>query len=137
MSTPKRSPRLTANHLTFATLLIGAVVSAVSANIRIASILLGIAVVGYGFVWLSRRFGQTELSRIHALEYSDERDRAIATKGYAIVGVVAIVVTVIEYVLVQGGISLPVREGWDLSSIKLFVFMVVWMLANAYGARTT
>ncbi|WP_245853183.1 DMT family transporter [Blastococcus aggregatus] len=48
----------------------------------------------------ARHPSSREITRVNAIEYRDERDKGIAQVGFSVVGVVALVVSAIEFVAV-------------------------------------
>jgi hypothetical protein len=92
---------------------------------------LGVALVlGAIGIWRGRRPGATDVTRVDALEYADERDRAIARDGFAVVGVVALCLSVVQFVVV----SVVLPEWTPFASGQLLLLAVVGVVANRVAA---
>jgi hypothetical protein len=90
----------------------------------------GLLAVGVG-VRRARRADTGPLTRVNALEYRDTRDRVIARDGFAVVGIVALVLSVTAVLLTA--VLLP---GWVLVPAgQTLVLFSVWLLANGLAAR--
>ncbi|KDP92207.1 MULTISPECIES: hypothetical protein [Clavibacter] len=96
-----------------------------------SAVLLGVIAV----VWLlssltSARPEVSDASRIEGLEYRDERDRQLALKGFAAVGVAALVLSFGAFL-----VSLLV-DGIDRwLAVQMIVLFVVWGVANRIAVR--
>lgn len=114
-------------------LLVGAVLCfLLGQNIAGSALLFGGLFGGLGAI-VARRGSSGDLERVNALEYADERDRAAAGKGLAVVGVVAVVLSlgqVIVHVIIDAD---PVSR-WMALGVFL-ALMVCWLLANWYFVR--
>lgn len=85
----------------------------------------------------ARRQSAGDVTRVNAIEYRDERDRQIAREGFAVVGVVALVLSVVGFVAVS---TLGDQQAWapaaqGLVVGQLLVLAVVWALGNYVAAR--
>lgn len=82
--------------------------------------------------WLARRPDSTDLHRINAMEYRDERDRSLARSALATVGLAALAVCYVTFVvaIVVGEPILIVA-----ACAQLLVIAVVWMIANTRAVR--
>lgn len=95
-------------------------------------LLLGAAVGGLGAAF-ARRAGSGDLERVNALEYADERDRAAAVRGLAVVGVLALVLGAAQLVVfaIVRVDALP-----RFFALGTFLALVVgWILANWFFVR--
>lgn len=81
--------------------------------------------------WVGRRESASDVTRVDSLEYRDERDRAIARDGFAVVGVLALVITVVESVLV--GVLAP--EWVFPVLVRLVILCAAWAIGNRVAAR--
>ncbi|WP_309064804.1 hypothetical protein [Microbacterium sp.] len=96
------------------------------------ALLLGGVGGGIGAL-LARRSSSSDLERVNALEYADERDRAAAAKGLAVVGVASLVLTAGQLVVHAVADTDPAAR-W--ASVATFLALaVVWLLANWYFVR--
>lgn len=96
------------------------------------ALLVGAIVGGLGAIF-ARRGSSGDLERVNALEYADERDRAAAVRGLAVVGVIALVVSLVQmivFAIVQVG-PLP-----RFTALATFLVLVAgWFFANWYFVR--
>jgi hypothetical protein len=90
----------------------------------------GLLLTGLG-VRCARRAEADTVTRVNAIEYRDARDRLIARDGFAVVGIVALALSLIAVLLT--GVLLP---GWVLVPAgQTLVLFSVWLLANGLAAR--
>jgi hypothetical protein len=71
------------------------------------------------------------VSRVDAIEYRDERDRTIARDGFAVLGVVALVLAMAEFLV--AGVLAPASLGF--TAPQLLVLCIAWGIANRVAAR--
>jgi hypothetical protein len=96
-----------------------------------SAVLLGVIAV----VWLISSFTSarpevSDASRIKGFEYRDERDRQLALKGFAAVGVAALVLSFGAFL-----VSLLV-DGIDRwLAVQMIVLFIVWGIANRIAVR--
>lgn len=86
--------------------------------------------------WLARRPSANDIYRVSSMEYADERDRHIATRGFAAVGVVSLFVPMVGFLVCivffpQAGTVIAVL------TIIMGVNTVVWSVANYVYAKIT
>ena len=86
----ERLPVSPANTLIACALVIGAVIAAVQGNVAGAFGLLGAAVFWIGVARYARRATSRDRDRILTFEYRDVRERALGSRAFAGVGVVAL-----------------------------------------------
>lgn len=128
--TERRLPMSPANLVIWSAYALGVVATLVVGQWPLAVVLaLGLA-VGVFSVRRARRPEADDVTRVGAIEYRDERDRAIARDGFAVVGVVAMVLSAVEYVV-------ALLAGWpDWPAVmQLLVLAVVWTVANRVAAQ--
>ena len=107
------------------------IAQAVAGNWILAGALVFVAVFTVVAARYARRPDSLDIARVNAIEYRDERDRTIARNGFSVVGVAALVLTVVEIL----GVSFVAPEyGW-VPSVQLFVLSVVWGVGNSVPAR--
>lgn len=134
---PSRMPVSPVNALLVAAFLLAAVGTAVAGRWGQAVLLAVVGLLGLGAALYARRHGSGDVTRVNAIEYRDERDRQIARDGFAVVGAVALVLSVGGFVAVQ---ALGDQQAWapvarGLAAGQLLVLAVVWALANYLAAR--
>lgn len=117
--------------------LLAAAVAALTGRWTPAVILAVAGVVGFSTALHARRHSSGDVTRVNALEYRDERDRQIARDGFAVVGVVALVLSGVAFLVVSMS-----RDGQEaapafqlLVAGQLLVLAVVWAVANYAAAR--
>ncbi|GGA76679.1 hypothetical protein GCM10011490_29300 [Pseudoclavibacter endophyticus] len=126
----RRWPISTLNTVLLGVGLVGAVVFfIIDSPFSGAVMLIATVAVAVGAL-LARRRGSSDLERINALEYADERDRAAAVKGLAAVGVASLVLLVVQII-----VAVALGEGVFLAASTLLVLSIVWLIANWYFVR--
>ena len=81
---------------------------------------------------LARRPDSTDLIRINALEYRDERDRVLARDGLATVGGAALLLGFVEFIVaIAVGQSVFIL----LASAQVVAISIVWGVANTRAVR--
>jgi hypothetical protein len=73
----------------------------------------------------ARRPDASDVRRVDAMEYRDERDRVIGTEGLAVVGAAAMILTMVEYV-----VALALHRWVILPLGQMVLLAVVWTVAN-------
>jgi hypothetical protein len=132
-----RLPVSGVNAVLVGVLLLAAVGAAVAGRWSQAVPLMIVGLVALASALHARRHGSGDVTRVNAIEYRDERDRKIARDGFATVGVVALVLSGIAFVVV----SMTGREQASAPALnlvvsgQLLVLAVVWALANYAAAR--
>lgn len=81
---------------------------------------------------LARRSDSTDLIRINALEYRDERDRTLARDGLATVGGAALLLGFVEFIV---AIAVGEPAFILLASAQVVAIAIVWGVANARAVR--
>lgn len=119
--------------LTFAVLVVAATMAAQGRWGATALLVIVAIVVGASAAY-ARSGRASDLTRLNAIEYADERDRFAATHALAIVGVVALVLAFA--MLIVGAVLL--EPGSPMSWIpvaQVVVLAVAWALANVVALR--
>lgn len=96
------------------------------------AILLGALFGGLGAVF-ARRGDAGDLERVNALEYADERDRAAAVRGLAVVGVIALLLSLAQLVVFTIVHVDPLPRYFALGTFLALV--AGWFFANWYFVR--
>jgi predicted neutral ceramidase superfamily lipid hydrolase len=126
MST-SRMPISRINLILLVAIVAGLLVAIVLQNWTATIALSAIGVFGIGGAILARRPGSSDLSRINALEYRDERDRALAQSGLATVGASALVVSVVAFIAALLFADPVVITATAVLTLYLYL---VWAIAN-------
>ncbi|GAA4204409.1 hypothetical protein [Actinocatenispora rupis] len=130
-STERRLPLSPANLVICTVMVVVAVATAAVGHWQQAIVVAVGAVATVVMVRRARRPGASDVERVDAFEYRDERDRAIARDGLAAVGATALALTAVEYVVVL--VMRPGLAPWSLG--QLLALAAVWMVANRVAAR--
>lgn len=139
MSTPSKNrlPVSTTNAVLAVVFLAGAVVTAISGSWYEASLLAAVGIAVLASAIYARRPNSSDITRVNAIEYRDERDRRIAQLGFSAVGVAALIVSAIEFVAVTvlvGPLDWPPAVQL-LPAGQLVLLCIVWAVANWVAAR--
>lgn len=127
----RRLPVSTANAVLVGAFLLAAVAAA-GLGLWAAAVLLAVlGLAGLGSALYARRPGARDVTRVNAIEYRDERDRRIARTGFAAVGVVALVASMIHFIVAT---ALSLEHEW-LPAAQLLLLAAVWGVANSVAAR--
>ena len=138
MSTPgNRLPVSTTNAVLVGVFLLGALGTGVAGSWPQAVLLGLVGLAGFASALFARRASSSDITRVNAIEYRDERDKQIARTGFAVVGVVALIVSVAAFVVVS---VLPGPYGWIPTAESFLVgqmllLAMVWAVANSVAAR--
>ncbi len=111
-------------------LLLGALVAVIAGNLYNAITLAVMAVILLGSALHAARPTASDVTRINGLEYRDERDGLLAQKGFAAVGVAALVMTVGTFFVT----TLMGQVHWYVLA-QMLVLAGVWAVANWLAAR--
>ncbi len=111
-------------------LLLGALVAVIAGNLYNAITLAVMAVILLGSALHAARPTASDVTRINGLEYRDERDGPLAQKGFAAVGVAALVMTVGTFFVT----TLMGQVHW-YALAQMLVLAGVWAVANWLAAR--
>ncbi|WP_150307561.1 hypothetical protein [Planctomonas psychrotolerans] len=130
-------PVSTTNVVLVAVLLAGAVVTALDGSWRGTVLLAALGIMVLATAIYARRPNSRDITRVNAIEYRDERDKRIAQVGFSVVGVVALILSAIEFVAVT---ALTGPLDWPpamqlLPAAQLFLLSLVWAVANSVSAR--
>ncbi|WP_317230308.1 hypothetical protein [Clavibacter sp. MX14-G9D] len=109
---------------------VGALVALIAGNPGSAFVLAFMGAIGFGGALQASRPGASDVTRINGLEYRDERDGRLAQQGFAVVGVAALVISVVAFVVttLQGEIH------WFIWG-QMLALASVWAVANAVVVR--
>ena len=118
----------------------GTIVTAVTHNVWGAAFIGVITVIGLICALAARGPHASDLTRINAIEYRDERDRQLATYGFAVVGAVALCLAVAESVtaIILAGTVFGLRVGSVVVGVvaaQQLVLYLVWGIANIRAVR--
>lgn len=114
--------------------LAGAVTMAALGQWPVAAVLVAVLVFVVASAVYARSGRASDLTRLNALEYADERDRTAATRGFAVAGAVGLVLALVAFVL---GVVLlePGHPMFWVVWAQVIVLTVVWGVANVVALR--
>lgn len=124
-------PISTANTVLVSTFVVGAVTSGLMHNWFIAILLLAVGIGGLLSAMYARRPNSKDVTRLNAIEYRDERDRLLATSGFAAVGAAALIISVLELVLAAVLFQQLIR----LACAQMLALCIVWGVANSAAVK--
>ncbi|WP_010205339.1 hypothetical protein [Salinibacterium sp. PAMC 21357] len=111
-------------------LVAAAVVTGVTGNWFEMTLLLLAAVFIFASAVYARGQKASDVLRLNAIEYRDERDRLLAKSGFAVVGIVALILAIAEFIL-----AAVFQELLALASAQVLVLSAVWGVANSVAAK--
>jgi hypothetical protein len=95
-----RLPISAVNLVLVSAFLFGAVITSILGNWTATALLGFIGLSMIPIARYARRPGSRDITRVNALEWQDERDRTLAKSGFAIVGVAALLLVLVQFVVV-------------------------------------
>jgi accessory gene regulator protein AgrB len=125
-----RSPISTVNTILVLTFFAASVVLAVLGNVGMALLMAYFGVVGLAVALYARRPDSRDITRLNAIEYRDERDKSLASQGFAAVGVAALIIVFASFIVMM----LAQQVDWYVLSV-LLALLVVWGVANSVAVR--
>jgi accessory gene regulator protein AgrB len=124
-----RSPISTVNTVLVVTFFVASVVLAVLGNVGMALLMAYFGVAGLAVALYARRPGSRDITRLNAIEYRDERDKSLAAQGFAAVGVAALIIAFVSFV-----VMMFTQVNWYVLTV-LLTLLVVWGAANSVAVR--
>jgi accessory gene regulator protein AgrB len=124
-----RSPISTVNTVLVVTFFVASVVLAVLGNVGMALLMAYFGVAGLAVALYARRPDSRDITRLNAIEYRDERDKSLAAQGFAAVGVAALIIAFVSFV-----VMMFTQVNWYVLTV-LLTLLVVWGAANSVAVR--
>ena len=125
-----RSPISVANTIMVVVFLAGSGVLTLLGNLGMALFLAYLGLAGLGVALYARRPNARDITRINSLEYRDERDRSLAAQGFAMVGVAALIIMLLAFI-----VTVFLRE-FNMYVVVIFLaLLIVWAVANSIVVR--
>ena len=75
-----------------------------------------------------------DVTRLNALEWRDERDRTLAKSGFAVVGAVALLMVLVQFIVAISVAAIDSPFVWAAIT-QLTILCVVWGVANSVVVR--
>jgi hypothetical protein len=83
----------------------------------------------------ARRSGSRDVTRLNALEWRDERDRTLAQSALAVVGAVALLMVLGEFIVVVATVTTTDSPLYWVAAIQALLLGTVWGIANSVAVR--
>jgi uncharacterized membrane protein YoaK (UPF0700 family) len=83
----------------------------------------------------ARRSGSRDVTRLNALEWRDERDRTLAKLGFAVVGAVALLMVLAQFIVVVVTDTSHHSPFMWLTLSQLLILCIAWGIANSVAVR--
>jgi cell division protein FtsW (lipid II flippase) len=125
-----RSPISVVNTVLVLTFLLASVGMTLLGDEGLALIMAYLGLAGVGVALYARRPTSSDVTRLNAIEYRDERDRSLASQAFAAVGVAALIILFVACITMM----FLERFDWYLFAI-LMSLLVVWSVANSVVVR--
>ena len=115
--------------------LLGAVIAGALGKWSGATYLGALGLGGLAGALYAHRSGSRDVTRLNALEWRDERDRTLAKSGFAVVGVVALLMVLGEFIVVVATVTTADSPLFWAAITQLTILCVVWVVANSVVVR--
>jgi len=83
----------------------------------------------------ARRSSSRDVTRLNALEWRDERDRALAKSGLAVVGAVALLMVLAQFIVIVVTDTSHHSPFMWLTLSQLLILNLAWVIANSVAVR--
>ena len=130
MKTISRLKVSAVNTVLLSVLVAGAIATGLFNNWVEMSILLIAAVFIFVSAVYARGQKASDVPRLNAIEYRDERDRLLAKSGFAVVGVAALILSITEFVL-----AAVFQQYVAIAAAQVLVLSIVWGIANSLATK--
>ena len=131
----ERLPISAINLVLLSAFLLGALIAGALGSWTGAAFLGALGLVGLKSALFARRSGSRDVARLNALEWRDERDRTLAKSGFAVVGAVALLMVLAQFIVVvvtDAGHDSPFM--WVTLS-QMLILYIAWGIANSVAVR--
>jgi len=131
----ERLPISAINLVLVSAFLLGALIAGALGRWTGAAYLGALGLSGLAGALYARRSGSRDVTRLNALEWRDERDRALAKSGFAVVGAVALLMVLAQLIVVvvtDAGHDSPFM--WVTLS-QMLILYIAWGIANSVAVR--
>ena len=116
-------------------LLLGALIAAGLQRWQAALYLGLVGVGGLAVALYAHRSGSRDVTRLNGLEWRDERDRTLARSGFAVVGVVALLMVLAHFIVVLFTVTDPPSAFLLLTLAQILILFIAWGVANSIAVR--
>jgi len=131
----ERLPISAINLVLLSAFLLGALIAGALGSWTGAAYLGALGLGGLACALFARRSGSRDVTRLNALEWRDERDRTLAKSGFAVVGAVALLMVLAQFIVVvvtDAGHDSPFM--WVTLS-QMLILYIAWGIANSVAVR--
>jgi hypothetical protein len=131
----ERLPISAINLVLLSAFLLGALIAGALGSWAGAAYLGALGLGGLACALYARRSGSRDVTRLNALEWRDERDRTLAKSGFAVVGAVALLMVLAQFIVVvvtETGHDSPFM--WVTLS-QMLILYIAWGIANSVAVR--
>jgi len=131
----ERLPISAINLVLVSAFLLGALIAGALGSWTGAAYLGALGLSGLAGALFARRSGSRDVTRLNALEWRDERDRTLAKSGFAVVGAVALLMVLAQFIVVvvtDAGHDSPFM--WVTLS-QMLILYIAWGIANSVAVR--
>jgi hypothetical protein len=90
---------------------------------------------GLACALFARRPGSRDVTRLNALEWRDERDRTLAKSGFAVVGAVALLMVLAQFIVVVVTDAGPDSPFMWVTLSQILILFIAWVIANSVAVR--
>ena len=125
----------TINVVLVSAFLLGAVLAAGLERWQAAVYLGLLGICGLTGALYAHRSGSRDVTRLNGLEWRDERDRTLAKSGFAVVGVVALLMVVAQFIVVMLTDPGPDSPFLWMALAQVLILNLAWVIANSVAVR--
>jgi len=129
----ERLPISAINLVLVSAFLLGALIAAALGSWPGATYLGAIGLCGLAGALYARRSGSRDVTRLNGLEWRDERDRNLAKSGFAVVGAVALLMVLAQFIVVVVT-DADSAFVW-VTCMQVLVLFIAWGIANSVVVR--
>jgi len=130
----ERLPISAINLVLVSAFLLGAVIASALGRWSGATYLGALGLGGLAGALYAHRSGSRDVTRLNALEWRDERDRTLAKSGFAVVGAVALLMVLVQFIVAITVAAIDSPFVWAAIT-QLTILCVVWGVANSVVVR--
>lgn len=131
----ERLPISAINLVLLSAFLLGALIAAALGSWPGAGYLGAIGLCGLAGALYARRSGSRDVTRLNALEWRDERDRNLAKSGFAVVGAVALLMVLAQFIIVVVTDTSHHSPFMWLTLSQVLILYIAWGIANSVAVR--
>jgi hypothetical protein len=131
----ERLPISTINLGLLSAFLLGALIAGALGSWTGAAYLGALGLSGLAGALYARRSGARDVTRLNALEWRDERDRSLAKSGFAVVGAVALLMVLAQFIIGVVTNAGPHSPFMGVTLSQMLILYIAWGIANSVAVR--